>query len=163
MLLKIGPRLVQDLFPSFPLFLSCLFGMFKITNSVNWCKNSVFFCKIARMSENEVSEKNLAFFIFSFFAGERQTDKKKTTKKKIAKMPRKIILGVVMKKVKIRKMFCKYCQTLFVFGREKKGIFMHNSCFAYFFGGGGETGQTRKHYKNSGLRGNCPKPEMTHF
>ena len=52
--------------------------------------------------------------------------------------------------------FCKNCLTLFVSGRE------HTICFGQkcFWP---KTVQTRKHYKNSGFNGNCPKPKMTPF
>ena len=43
---------------------------------------------------------------------------------------------------------------------RKTCIFMHTICFGQNFGGPKQL-KTRKHYKNSGFSGNCPKPKMT--
>ena len=58
--------------------------------------------------------------------------------------------------------FFKNCLTLFVSGREKNTHFRAR----YLFGKKNfwpKTVQTRKHYKNCGFSGNCPKPKMTLF
>ena len=64
--------------------------------------------------------------------------------------------------LKIKKwIFSKNCLTLFVSGREKKRAF---SCTLSVLAKNSfwpKTVQTRKHYKNSGSSGNCPKPKMT--
>ena len=45
---------------------------------------------------------------------------------------------------------------------EKTRILVHTICFGQNFFWP-KTVQTRKHYKNSGFSGNCPKPKMTLF
>ena len=88
-MLKTGPSLVLKTGPSFftvfPIFI-VFFGHIKNTNSVTVCQNSVF----AKFwgCQNEVFEKKIAFFVFSFYVGEIQTEKEKMEK---APKPYKIV------------------------------------------------------------------------
>ena len=83
--LKTGP---SRFFAVFPQFYS-VFGIFRNTNSVTVCQNSVFakFWVI----KNEVFEKKIAFFcFFLFYVGEIETEKRKKRKWKRPKNPIKI-------------------------------------------------------------------------
>ena len=56
----------------------------------------------------------------------------------------------------------KLPDTICVRKGEKTRIFVHTICFGQNFFWT-KTVQTRKHYKNRGFSGNCPKPKMTPF
>ena len=103
------------------------------------CQNSVFakFWVI----KNEVFEKKIAFFVFSFLCWKIETEKRKKKQKgKIAKNPIKIgFFKVVMQKCEKSKkgILSKNCLTLFVSGRETKNAhFRCNYLFwpKFFFG-----------------------------
>ena len=149
-MLKIGPRC----FPSFP-----------SSNSVLVCFKSqrvsigakIVFSANCQDVKNEVSEKKFIIFCFClFYVGERQTEKKKNTKRKNATNAQKnCVLGVVMKNEKGRKMnYTKLAKHYLCFEGRKTVLWCTLSVSAKFFGGP-KTAQTRKHYKNSGFRGNC--------
>ena len=59
-----------------PPFLLCFLGMFKNTNSVTLCQNSVFFCKILGMSKMWFSTRKL-HFCFSFLCWRNRNKKRK--------------------------------------------------------------------------------------
>ena len=65
-------------------------GIFRNTNSVTVCQNSVFAAKFW-VVKNEVFEKKIALFVFSFFyVGEIETKKGKTKENEKKKNPIKI-------------------------------------------------------------------------
>ena len=140
-------------FPSFIVFL----GIFRNTNSVTVCQNSVF-AKIWDI-KNEVFEKKIAFFVFLFYVGENEKKIEKTKKPD----KNRVFLRWSSKNVKTW-IFSKNCLTIFLCqeGRRKTRIFVHTICFGQnlFWT---KTVQSRKHYKNRGFNGNCKKAKMTPF
>ena len=54
--------------------------MFKNTNGVTLCQNSVFFCKSVGMSKMRFSQRKLHFLFLSVYVGARETEKIKQTK-----------------------------------------------------------------------------------
>ena len=99
-------------------------GIFRNTNSVTVCQNSAF-AKLW-VIKNEVFEKKIAFFVFSFLCWRNRNKK---IKWKRPKNPIKIgfffFFGWSSKNVKNQKkrIFSRKCLTLFVSGREKKRAF----------------------------------------
>ena len=82
--------------------------------------------------KNEVFEKKIAFFVFSFFMLENRNRRKKKEEMEKAKNPIKIgfFKVVIQKCEKAQKMdFCKNCLTLFVSGREKNAHFRAHYLF----------------------------------
>ena len=86
---KTGPRVVlkpgPSLFTVFPIF-KCFGGMFKNTNSVSLCQNSVF-TKLSGC-QNEISKRKIHFwffFLIFFYVVARETEKRK---KQNGKMPK---------------------------------------------------------------------------
>ena len=73
--LKTGPSFFCC-FPNFKVF----FDIFRNTNSVTVCQNSVF--ATFWVVKNEVFEKKIAFFVFLLYVGEIKTKKKKMEKTK---------------------------------------------------------------------------------
>ena len=123
------------------------FDICRNTNSVTVCQNSAFakFWVI----KNEVFEKKIAFFVFSFLCWRNRNKKKDKKKMEKTKKPYKIrfFLRWSSKNVKNPKKwnFNKNCLTLFVSGREKKTrIFVHTICFGQNFFWT-KTVQSRKH------------------
>ena len=90
------------------------------------CQNSVFakFWVI----KNEVFEKKIAFFVFSFLCWKIETEKIKKKKQKRENSKKTYKIGffkvVIQKCEKSKKwIFSKNCLTLFVSGREEKRAF----------------------------------------
>ena len=78
--------------------------------------------------KNEVLEKKIAFFVFSFLCWKNRNRKKKKKKRKWKRPKNPIRIGFLRwssKTVKKQKkwIFSKNCLTLFVSGREKKRAF----------------------------------------
>ena len=74
--------------------------MFRNTNSVTLCQNSVFFF-FAKLSgcQNEVFEKKFAFCVFLFlYVGEMETEKKTTRMEKAKKNNKNRVFKVVIQK-----------------------------------------------------------------
>ena len=142
-----------------------LFGIFRKTNSVTTCQNSVFAkCWVIK---NEVFEKKIAFLFFLFYVGEIETEKRKKKMEKTKKPYKNRFFKVVIQKCEKSKkwIFSKNCLTLFVSGREKNAgektrIFVHTICFGQNFFWI-KTVQSRKHYKNRVFSGNCKKAKLT--
>ena len=65
-----------------------------------------------------------------------------------------------MRKSKKGFFFVKIAWHYFCQEGRKTCIFVHTICFGQKLFG---PKQTKKHYKNSGFNGNCPKPKMTPF
>ena len=92
------------------------------TQTVPQCVKIVFFAKFW-VIKNEVFEKKIAFFVFSFLCWRNRNKKKKKMKMVKTKNPIKIgfFKVVIQKCEKLKKwIFSKNCLTLFVSGREKK-------------------------------------------
>ena len=124
------------------------------------CAKIVFLQNIGDV-KNEVFEKKIAFFVFPFYVGVIETEKrKKKIKWKRQKKPYKIsIFKVVIQKCENSKnmeFLQKLPDTICVRKGEETRIFVHTICFdqRIFWP---KTVQTRKHYKNSGFSGNCPQ------
>ena len=148
-MLKAGPRVVLKTGPSFSLFspfLKCFLGMFKNTNSVTVCQNSVF----AKLwgCQNDVFEKKIAFVYFCFLCWRNRNRKIKTKWKKAKKPYKNSFFKVVIQKCEKSKnwSFSKNCLTLFVSGREKNVHFRAHYLFwpKMFWT---QTVRTGKHYE----------------
>ena len=164
--LKTGPSYKLKTGPSFyllfsPSFIVCL-GIFRNTDSVTVCQNSVFanFWVI----KNEVFEKKIAFFLF--YVGEIDTKKEKMKMEKTKKTYKNRVFKVVIQKCEqlkkvgfLPKIAWHYlCQE----GRRKTRIFVHTICFGQNLSWT-KTVQSRKYNKNRGFSGNCKKQNDTFF
>ena len=138
-------------------------GIFRNTNSVTVCQNSVF-AKFW-VVKNEVFEKKIAFFVLFFYVGEMETEKRQKRKWKRPKHPIKIsFLRWSSKNVKnqknrfLAKIAWHYlCQE----GRKNAHFRAHYLFWPKFFWT--KTVQSRKHYKNRGFSGNCKKKQKWHL
>ena len=121
-----------QVFHCFPIFI-VFWGIFRNTNGATMCQNSVFFVKFGGC-QNEVFEKNIAFFVFSFSMLENGNRKKKKMEK--AKNPIKIaFLRCSSKNVKNQKngFLAKLTDTICVRKGKKTRIFVHTICFGQIF------------------------------
>ena len=133
--------------------------MFKNTNSVNLCQNSVF----VRVSKMRFSKRKLYFFVFVMLLQEKQ----KKNKMEKAKQPYKnsVFLRWSSKNEKSGKidfLLPKSSDTICVRKGEKRAFSCTLSVLAKNVWP--KTVKTsKKQKKNSGFSGNCPKPKMTPF
>ena len=108
--------------------------MFKNTNRVTLCQNSVF-AKLSGCQKWGFRKEN-CIFVFVFDVGDRETEKRKKTKWKKARNPIKIVfLKVVIQKWKMD-IYQNLPDTSCVRKGEKTRMFMHTICFGpkYFLG-----------------------------
>ena len=112
------------------------------------------------MSKMRFSKINCIYCFCPFYVGEIETEKKKT-KWKRPKNPIRIVLFkvVIQRCEKIKNGFLANLPDTICVRKGEQCIFVHTICFGPIFLT--KTVQTRKHYKNSGFNGNCPKPKMT--
>ena len=139
--LKTGPSLVKNwsncFFAVFPQFYSVVWAFLE-TQIVQQCVKIVFLQNLGDV-KNEVFEKKIAFFVFSFLCW-RPRNRKKKKKKKLEKAPKpyknRVFFKVVMQKCeKSPKMdfLQKLADTIFVRKGEKTRIFVHTICFGQKF------------------------------
>ena len=118
-------------FTVFPHFYS-VFWLFLKTQIVSHCAKILLLQNFGDV-KNEVFEKKIAFFVFLFYVGEIETEKRKKGKWKRPKKPIKIVsFKVVIQKCEKSKngfLLPKLPDTICVRKGEKTRIFVHTICF----------------------------------